>query len=113
MRLPSTAALLAAAAALTAGPGFAQQALPGDPVAGRAFVRENCSECHAVEREPDEMSAFYGPPFVEIAASPGLTAMRLRDFLRTPHIEMPDFILSEQEIDDIASYILWLRQAAD
>jgi mono/diheme cytochrome c family protein len=98
-----TTALMAGA---TAG---AQENLPGDPVAGHAFVRENCSDCHEVERTLTELSAFYGPAFVDIAASSGLTATRLRAFLRTPHVEMPDFILTDREIDDIVSYILTLK----
>jgi mono/diheme cytochrome c family protein len=87
----------------------AQESLPGDPVAGRAFVRENCADCHDVERVWSELTPFYGPAFVDIAASPGLTATRLRAFLRTPHVEMPDFIFTEQEVDDIISYILTLK----
>ena len=107
------AAALATSVVASFGAASAQQILPGDPVAGHAFVRENCSDCHNVEREWDELSAVYGPAFVDIAASPGLTATRLRAFLLTPHFEMPDFILSVQEIDDIVSYILTLRAGAD
>lgn len=100
------------AALAIAGQALAQEVLPGDPVAGRNFAREACAECHDVERGWNELAAFYGPAFVDIAALPGLTATRLRVFLRNPHSEMPDFILTDREIDDVVSYILTLRPAA-
>jgi len=100
------------AALAVAGQAIAQEVLPGDPIAGRNFAREACAECHDVERDWNELAAFYGPAFADIAASPGLTATRLRVFLRTPHSEMPDFILTEQELDDVISYILTLRRDA-
>lgn len=81
----------------------------GDPLAGRTLAREICSLCHDVEPRWMEGAAFYGPAFADIAATPGLTAMRLRVFLRTPHIEMPDLVLTEQEADDVISYILSMR----
>lgn len=106
-------AVLTASAGFIAVPADAQEVLPGDPWAGRAFVRENCAECHDVEREWDELAASYGPVFVDVAAAPGTTAIRLRVFLRSPHVEMPDFILTEQEIDDVISYILTLKPGAE
>lgn len=110
--IPAIPVAALAAALAAAQPAAAQEVLPGDPVAGRTFVRENCADCHDVEREWQEMAAFYGPAFVDIAAAPGLTAIRLRVFLRSPHFEMPDFILTEQQLDDVISYILTLRPPA-
>lgn len=107
------AAVLSAIAAGAPGAGVAQHILPGDPVAGHAFVRENCSDCHDVERVQDDMAAFYGPAFVDVASVPGLTATQLRVFLRTPHFLMPDLVLTDPQVDDIVSYILTLRSGAD
>jgi hypothetical protein len=36
--------------------------------------------------------------------------MSLRAFLQTPHWRMPDLHLTRDEIDDIATYILSLRE---
>lgn len=102
-------AVLTAGAGFIAVPAHAQEVLPGDPWAGRVFVRENRSDCHDVEREWNELAASYGPAFVDVAAAPGTTAIRLRVFLRSSHIEMPNFILTEHEVDDVISYILTLR----
>lgn len=104
--------VVAGLAALVASQTIAQEVLPGDPFAGRAFAREACAECHDVERGWNELAAFYGPAFVDIAASPGLTATRLRFSLRSSHSGMPNFILTEQEVDDVISYILTLKPDA-
>ena len=87
----------------------AAQALPGDPAAGMEYARAVCADCHDVEREWDELAAFYGPPFVDIAAMPSTTEMSLKVFLRTPHENMPNLILTDQERDDVVAYILSLK----
>ena len=107
MRLVSFAAA-GAAVAVCAG-GSTPQQLPGDPAAGLEFARKNCSECHDVEREYDEMTAFYGPAFVDIADHPTTNEMSLKVFLRSTHAEMPDFILSDSDRDNVISYILSLK----
>lgn len=98
----------AAVAGLWPAPAGAQD-LPGDPLAGRDFVRETCIECHDVERDDDEMAAFYGPAFVDVANHTTTTETSLRVFLRTPHFEMPNFILTDRELDDVVAYILSLK----
>ena len=40
---------------------------------------------------------------------PSATALSLRVFLQTPHVRMPDFQLSNNEIDDVVAYILSLK----
>lgn len=109
MRVPVTV-LAAFSAMLAPAPRVTATDLPpGDPIAGRTLARAICAGCHDVEREWTERAAFYGPAFADIAVMPGLTAMRLRVYLRTPHVEMPDLILTEQEVDDVISYILGLK----
>lgn len=83
------------------------QTIDGDPQAGRDLARQVCSACHLVEL--DEI-AFLGPrSFAELAADPETTEPAIRLFLRTPHVVMPNFILSEDQIGDIAAYIISLR----
>jgi hypothetical protein len=48
------------------------------------------------------------PTFFEVVADPSITALSLRAFLQTPHATMPDLILTQDETDDIISYILTL-----
>lgn len=100
-------AAMAAVASQTAA-ATAQQ-LPGDAVAGLAYARAICADCHDVEREWDELAAFYGPPFIDVAAMPTTTEMSLRVFLRTPHEDMPNLILSEKDTDNVIAYILSLK----
>lgn len=102
--------VIAAATALAQAVGAAAQQSPGDPVAGLDYARAICADCHDVERDWDERAAFYGPPFVDIAALPSTTEMSLKVFLRTPHENMPDLILSDGDRDNVISYILSLRQ---
>jgi mono/diheme cytochrome c family protein len=98
--------------AMQAGMSAAQE-LPGDPAAGLEYARAICADCHDVEREWDDLAAFYGPAFVDIAAMPSTTVMSLRVFLRTPHENMPNLILSEQDRDNVISYILSLKPEAE
>jgi mono/diheme cytochrome c family protein len=39
---------------------------------------------------------------------PGTTAASLRNYLRTPHPNMPDYRLSNSELDAVAAYVLGL-----
>jgi mono/diheme cytochrome c family protein len=91
------------------GAGAAAQDLPGDPAAGLEYARAICADCHDVERDWDELAAFYGPPFVDIAALPSTTEMSLKAFLRTPHENMPNLILTDEERDNVIAYILSLE----
>jgi mono/diheme cytochrome c family protein len=91
------------------GAGAAAQDLPGDPAAGLEYARAICADCHDVERDWDELAAFYGPPFVDIAALPSTTELSLKAFLRTPHENMPNLILTDEERDNVIAYILSLE----
>lgn len=93
--------------------GAGAQHLPGDPAAGLGYARAICADCHDVEREWDDLAAFYGPPFVDIAAMPSTTELSLRVFLRTPHENMPNLILSDHDRDDVIAYILSLKDSAE
>jgi mono/diheme cytochrome c family protein len=81
----------------------------GDPAAGRAFAREICAVCHAVEADGTRSPHPSAPTFNRIAAEPGMTATALSVILRNPHREMPDLILAPPELADVISYILTLK----
>ena len=85
----------------------------GDIVAGERLAREVCAACHAVERG-DTLVSFEGAPAFQLVANdPSASEVGLRVFLRTPHENMPDFILTPQQTDVIVTYILSLRERTD
>jgi mono/diheme cytochrome c family protein len=79
-----------------------------DPLAGRAFARELCAICHAVEGDFPASPNPRAPSFQRIAAEPGMTATALFVILQNPHREMPDLILSDEERRNVVAYILTL-----
>jgi mono/diheme cytochrome c family protein len=78
--------------------------------AGHAFAREVCNACHVVEAKKKKPRLIViGPAFRDIANTRGMTATALRVFLTTSHPKMPNLILTPEEIADVTSYILSLR----
>ena len=98
-------------AVLIAGIGSQVLADPqiGDPVEGQQLARNFCADCHHVEDGWTAFDSYYAPAFADIAANPQYTALAIRVFLRTPHVDMPDFILTEEQTDNVIGYILSLR----
>jgi mono/diheme cytochrome c family protein len=104
--------MIALAALLGAGyAAQAQMTLPrGDMQAGRAFALEACSVCHVVSPRQVAPPRFAtGPSFRAIANSEGMTGMKLQAILTTPHVVMPNLILTPEEAADVIAYILSLR----
>ena len=67
--------------AFMSGAAFAQSG--GDPVAGRALVRQICADCHAVEKALALSPNLAAPRFETIANVPGMTAAALAAVLRS------------------------------
>lgn len=88
----------------TFGPALAAQdaSLVED---GRRIAREACADCHTLAGGKPLPGV---PDFTAIAGMPSTTATAIRVFLKTPHANMPDIILTESEIDALAAYILSL-----
>jgi mono/diheme cytochrome c family protein len=99
--------VLALTAIVAASPSRAQYA--GDAATGAALAQTWCADCHVVDRRQARGNDAV-PSFPAIAGAPGTTTMSLRAFLTTPHGRMPDLKLSHTQIDDLAAYILSLRQ---
>jgi len=72
---------------------------------GRRIALEACADCHAVGGGKPLPGA---PDFAAVARMPSTTATSLRVFLKTPHANMPDIVLTEREVDALAAYILSL-----
>jgi cytochrome c len=85
------------------------QPLMGDIAQGQELARKVCSACHRIERAPAAIDLSPGPAFKTIADSPSTTSISLRVFLRTPHKNMPNLILTESETEDVVGYILSLK----
>ena len=89
-------------------PALAQM-YPGDPSAGQTFARQLCAVCHFVEAADLGLSWSGAPSFQDVADDPSVTEISLRVFLRSPHEDMPNFMLTPAETDDVISYILSLK----
>ena len=76
---------------------------------GRTVAESWCANCHLVGRQAQGPAGDAAPPFAAVAALPSTTEMSLRAFLRTPHSRMPDYQLSQNELDGVVAYILSLR----
>jgi len=79
-----------------------------DAAAGADVARKHCSGCHQTEEQPRPILGF-APAFAKIANTKGMTQTSIEVFLKTPHEVMPNYVLSEREISDVAAYIASLR----
>jgi len=94
MKLP----YLVAAAILAAQ--FPTLAQSGDAVSGREIATKRCSSCHRVL--PMTLADMADPPsFQSIADLPSTTGISLNAFLHSNHRNMPDFIISSADSNDL------------
>jgi hypothetical protein len=89
-------------------PVLAQPA-DGDPASGRRLATTLCSSCHRVL--PMTLLDKAAPPsFQSIADLPSTTGISLYVFLHSNHRNMPDFLVSSSESNDLIAYILSLKK---
>jgi mono/diheme cytochrome c family protein len=83
----------------------------GDLKQGETIIREHCNSCHQTGNA-GKSGTGGAPSFAAIAQMESTTILSIRVFLRTAHINktMPNVMLSEDEVDAVASYILSLRK---
>ena len=81
----------------------------GSPKTGLAYARQNCAECHAVEKGGWESPNPDAPSFQSIAQTQGFSWIALSAFLQTPHKTMPNFLLQPQDREDVIALILSLK----
>ena len=91
-------------------PAHAAAGDSGDPATGRALAQRWCSSCHIVGPSPQSAAAIGVPTFSAIARMSSTTPTSLRVFLQTTHGGMPDLHMTHDEIDDVAAYILSLKE---
>lgn len=82
----------------------------GNARTGHQLARSWCVSCHVVDSGQTIASAADAPTFATVAAMPSTTPARLHAFLMAPHTPMSEFQLSSEQIDDVAAYILSLKQ---
>jgi len=82
----------------------------GDAEEGRQLARENCAECHAIDRSAGPSANPNAPTFKDLATTPGMTSAALTVALQTVHSKMPNFVLKGREREDIIAYILSLKE---
>ena len=84
-------------------------AYAGDAETGGRLAKQWCANCHLVDSAQTSASDA-APSFVEIAKDPNKTRAGLEVWLADPHPPMPNMNLSNQEIDDLITYIQSLGQ---
>src|SRR5262245_48434647 len=77
--------------------------------AGRILAKGWCAHCHVVSEDQRIAPVEGVPTFFAVANDPSTTETSLRVFLVSPHVVMPDFMLTRKETDEIIAYILSLR----
>jgi mono/diheme cytochrome c family protein len=85
----------------------------GDPVMGERLAQDVCVECHAVDPGDTLSLNFAAPPFQDIANQPEITPLALSVWFRSPHPNMPNFVLSPDENQNVIAYIMSLRKPAE
>lgn len=76
---------------------------------GRRVAESWCANCHVIGPGAQGPVGDAAPPFPAIARMPSTTEMSLRVFLQTPHSQMPDYRLSQAELDGVVEWILAQR----
>ncbi len=94
----------------TAGHGQDGEETMGSVQAGRDFALSLCADCHIVSADQMEPALLNVPSFWEVANTQGMTETWIRAFLVTPHENMPNYVLSQKEMDDVIAYILSLKE---
>ena len=84
----------------------------GDAAEGSRLSTMWCSSCHQIGPLTSNLASDAVPSFRVIANMPSTSLLSLHAFLRTSHTAMPDLMLTEEQIDDIGSYIMGLRPPA-
>lgn len=86
-------------------PAFAQSAPEGQKIA-----EASCGACHQIYGDrTSAASSDRGPSFQAISRMPSTTQLSIKVFLQTTHGNMPNLILTREELDALASYIVSLK----
>jgi mono/diheme cytochrome c family protein len=95
--------------AFVAAPCGAHAQTAGDAAKGHQYVQQICSECHTVEKGQRPSPNGQAPNFETVAKTPGMTAIALTAVLRTPHRNMPNIIIADDDLRNVVAYVLSLQ----
>ena len=84
----------------------------GDATRGKAYAREVCADCHAVEPGIPTPPFAKAPSFSSVAATPGMTSMALNVWFSNSHPTMPNLIIPQKQKEDLMAYFAALRAAS-
>jgi mono/diheme cytochrome c family protein len=76
---------------------------------GHALAQQWCARCHAVSASQEPRGETDAPPFRRIAADRRWTRSALVRMMTVPHLNMPPPVLTAEEAEEVAVYILSLR----
>lgn len=79
-----------------------------DAERGRALAQRWCVSCHVVG--PDQAGGDAGPSFVSVANREDQAVIEIENWLADPHPPMPDLGLAAPEYEDLAAYIMSLKE---
>ena len=78
---------------------------------GRHLAETTCSACHQIGLAASPQSPKpVAPSFLDISRMPSTNELAIKVFLRSSHPTMPNIILSPEEIDSVAAYIVGLAR---
>lgn len=103
-------AILVAAALLIVRMHPAGGAAPADASKGQRLVEAWCKECHSIDGSAVRTGHNNAPDLRKVANMPSTTALSLRVFLNSSHINMPNVIIQPSDADEIIHYILGLKR---
>lgn len=82
-----------------------------DPSVGRHLAQTTCAACHQIgSAESPQTAKPVAPSFQDISRMPSTNELAIKVFLRSSHPTMPNIILSPEEIDSVAAYIVGLAK---
>jgi mono/diheme cytochrome c family protein len=94
------------------GASWHAAAAGGDAARGKAYAREACADCHAVEPGIPTPPFAKAPSFSSVAATPGMTSMALNVWFSTSHPNMPNLIIPQKQKEELMAYFAALRAAS-
>lgn len=102
---------LAGVSLLASGLAFAGPATyRADPFKGKALAKQLCANCHIVDSQQQQGLADV-PSFNEIGNKEGQTAGAIMAHIMLPKHPMPTIPLTQDELSDLAAYILSMRKS--
>lgn len=83
---------------------------PGNASIGLRYAEQNCASCHALAAGETWSPVPEATPFDTVANAPGMTRLALNAWLHTSHPSMPNLLVEEAQVDNLAAYLETLKR---